>query len=231
VKTLVFIHGSGCTGAVFAAQTAAFPGSYAIDLPGHRSPRLSGEVTISAYAQAVERDLETRGIESAILCGSSMGGAVAIEAGLRGNARVSAVVAIGSGAKLRVAPALFESLERDFEAGARALAPVFFATPPPEAIEAAVAQMLEVGQVQTIADFRACDAFDVTGRVAGLALPLLALTGEQDRLTPPKFAAFLADRVPGAEARILPLAGHLAMVERPDETNAALRAFVDRLTR
>ena len=91
--------------------------------------------------------------------------------------------------------------------------------------------MLEVGATTTIADFRACDAFDATDRLAGLALPLLALTGEQDRMTPPKFAAFLADRVPGAEARILPGAGHLAMVERPDETNAALSAFVDRLTR
>jgi pimeloyl-ACP methyl ester carboxylesterase len=108
---------------------------------------------------------------------------------------------------------------------------MFFANPTPPMIEASVAQMLEVGQAQTIADFRACDAFDATTRLAGVAVPLLALTGEQDRLTPPKFATFLADRIPGAEARILPEAGHLAMVERPDETNAALRAFVDRLTR
>jgi 3-oxoadipate enol-lactonase len=228
----VFIHGSGCTGAAFAAQTAAFAGSYAVDLPGHgATPPLEGAVTIAAFADAVERDLEARGIEGAILCGSSMGGAIALEVGLRANPRVGAIVALGSGAKLRVAPALFESLERDFEAGARALAPMFFASPTPALVDGAVAQMLGVGQAQTLADFHACDAFDATGRIADLALPLLALTGEQDRLTPPKFAAFLADRVPGAEARILPGAGHLAMVERPDETNAALRAFVDRLTR
>ena len=36
--TLVFVHGAGCTGAVFAAQLAAFPGSVAIDLPGHDAP-------------------------------------------------------------------------------------------------------------------------------------------------------------------------------------------------
>ncbi|HTA39252.1 MAG TPA: alpha/beta fold hydrolase [Candidatus Acidoferrales bacterium] len=226
----VFIHGSGCTGSVFAAQSAAFPGSYAMDLPGHRTPPLSS-ISIGAYADEVERDLEARGIEGAVLCGSSMGGAIALEVGLRANPRVGAIVMLGSGSKLRVAPALLESLERDFEAGARGVVPMFFAAPTPALIDASVAQMLEVGQAQTIADFRACDAFDATDRLAGLALPLLALTGEQDRLTPPKFAAFLADRVPGAEARILPEAGHLAMVERPDETNAALRAFVDRLTR
>jgi 3-oxoadipate enol-lactonase len=227
----VFVHGSGCTGSVFSAQSAAFPESYAIDLPGHGTPPLEGPISIDAYADVVERELETRGIEGAILCGSSMGGAIALEVGLRANPRVGAIVMLGSGARLRVAPALFESLERDFESGVRGLVPMFFATPTPALIEASVAEMLEVGQGQTVADFRACDAFDATDRLAELALPLLALTGEQDRLTPPTFAAFLADRVPGAEARILPEAGHLAMVERPDETNAALRAFVDRLTR
>jgi 3-oxoadipate enol-lactonase len=227
----VFIHGSGCTSSVFNAQRAAFPDSVAIDLPGHGAPALDATPSIAVYADAVERELESRGIDDAVLCGSSMGGAVALEAGLRNNPRVRALVLLGSGAKLRVAPALFESLEHDFEAGVRALVPIFFANPSPELVNDAVAEMLRVGQAQTIADFRVCDAFDATARLGEVALPLLALTGEHDRLTPPKFAAFLADRVPGAEARILPEAGHLAMVERPDETNAALRAFVDRLTR
>jgi pimeloyl-ACP methyl ester carboxylesterase len=179
----------------------------------------------------VERALEARDAEGVILCGSSMGGAVALEVGLRRNPRVAALVLIGSGAKLRVAPALFASLEEDFEAGVRTLVPAFFADPRPELVAGAVAEMLGAGREQTVADFRACDAFDATERLGEIEVPLLALTGEQDRLTPPKFASFLADRVPGGEARILGQAGHLAMVERPDETNAALRAFVDRLTR
>jgi 3-oxoadipate enol-lactonase len=227
----VFIHGSGCTGSVFAAQAAVFPGSYAVDLPGHGTPPLQEPASIALYADAIERELETRGIEGAVLCGNSMGGAIALEVGLRKNPRVGAIVMLGSGSKLRVAPALFESFERDFEAGVRGVVPMFFANPTPALIETSVAEMLAVGQAQTVADFRACDAFDATERLGDLAVPLLALTGEQDRLTPPKYAAFLADRVPGAEARILPDAGHLAMVERPDQTNAALRAFVDRLTR
>jgi pimeloyl-ACP methyl ester carboxylesterase len=56
---------------------------------------------------------------------------------------------------------------------------------------------------------------------------LLALTGVADRLTPPKFAQFFADRVEGARARILPEAGHLLMLERPNETNAEIRAFAE----
>ncbi|HUN28947.1 MAG TPA: alpha/beta hydrolase, partial [Alphaproteobacteria bacterium] len=73
----------------------------------------------------------------------------------------------------------------------------------------------------------ACDAFDRIGQLAEVTLPVLAVTGERDVLTPPKFAQSLADRIPGASARIVPRAGHLAMAERPGEVNEALRAFVN----
>ncbi|HTX58920.1 MAG TPA: alpha/beta fold hydrolase [Verrucomicrobiae bacterium] len=223
--TYVFIHGSGCTGEVFAAQSAAFAGSIAPTLPGHGTP--GSPCSIDEFADFVAAELAGRDLRDAILCGSSMGGAIALTLGLRRDPRVRALVLIGSGARLRVAPAMLERLESDFAAGARELAPWFFAEPEPARVEAAVRSMLLVGQAQTLRDFRACDAFDVTERLGELSLPLLALTGEHDRLTPPKYAAFLADRVPGASARILPGAGHLAMVERPDEANAALRAFAE----
>jgi pimeloyl-ACP methyl ester carboxylesterase len=89
--------------------------------------------------------------------------------------------------------------------------------------------MLAVGQAQTLRDFRACDAFDRIGRLGEVTLPLLAVTGERDVLTPPKFAESLADRVPGASARIVPRAGHLAMVERPGDVNDVLRTFVNQV--
>src|SRR5580704_11799220 len=146
----VFIHGSGSTGSVFAAQSVAFPVSYAIDLPGHRTPPLESPVSIGAYADVVERELETRDIEGAVLCGSSMGGAIALEVGLRANPRVGAIVMLGSGSKLRVAPALFESLEGDFEAAVRGVVSMFFAAPTPAMIESSVSELLQVGQAQTV---------------------------------------------------------------------------------
>jgi 3-oxoadipate enol-lactonase len=223
----VFVHGAGCTGEVFAAQTAAFADSLALTLPGHTTP---GEPSsIEAFADFIVAELAAREIADAILCGHSMGGAIALEVALRHERRVRAVVMLGSGAKLRVAPAIFENLERDFEAASRDLAKLFFADPTPDRIAASSALMLQVGLAQTTRDFRACDAFDRSARLEEVALPLLALTGENDVLTPPKFAASLADRIPGATARILPGAGHFAMVERPDDTNEALRSFVHHL--
>lgn len=225
---LYFIHGSGCDATVFDRQTAAFEGSHATTLPGHGGAG-GGPQSIGEFAGAVSRDLAERGFERAILCGSSMGGAIALELGLRGDERVAAVVLLGSGARLRVAPAIFERMENDFPAAARSLAEMFFARPSPSLLDAATELMLHVGKEQTVADFRACDAFDATARLDALAVPLLAVTGERDVLTPPKFAQFLADRIPGASARILRDAGHLAMIEQPDATNDALRAFVEEI--
>lgn len=224
--TLFFIHGAGCTEDVFRAQRSAFEDSVAVTLPGRRG--VSGAPdTIEAFADALHPQLER--FDRVVLCGNSMGGAIALELALRGDPRIGGVVLLGSGARLRVASTVFVSLETDFEAGARGLAPMLFAKPSPALEEPQVAGMLEVGRGQTIRDFRACDGFDVTGRVASLDLPLLAVTGDRDVMTPPKFALWFADRVPGTEARILPGAGHLAMIEQPDETNDAIRAFLQRL--
>ncbi len=96
-------------------------------------------------------------------------------------------------------------------------------------MDAAVGMMLAVGQAQTVRDFRACDAFDALDRVDRIRLPVLALTGEADKLAPAKHAAALAGRVRGAQARMIRDAGHFVMVERPAETNAAIAAFVSGL--
>ncbi|HXM07732.1 MAG TPA: alpha/beta fold hydrolase, partial [Candidatus Acidoferrum sp.] len=131
----------------------------------------------------------------------------------------------GSGSRLRVAPVIFERLEADFPAASRDLAQMFFADPSSERIDAAVADMAEVGQEQTIRDFRACDAFDAGERLPELSVPLLAITGERDAMTPPKYALSLADRVPSGTARIIADAGHFAMIERPDDVASAIAAF------
>lgn len=226
---LVFIHGAGCTDAVFAEQAAAFPDAVALTLPGHGTP---GEpASIEAMADAVASDLERRNLDDVVLCGHSMGAAVALEVALRQNPRVAGLVLLGAGAKMRVGPQILDGLATDFDRAAHTIAGFFFADPTAERIDGAVAMLHEVGQAQTERDFRACNAFDVTGELAGLAVPLLAVTGERDVMMPPKFAEFLADRVPDGAARIIPAAGHFVMAERPEETNEAVRAFVTHIER
>lgn len=224
----VFVHGAGCTPASFGSFPERFAGSVTLTLPG-RCGDASAPSSVEAFADFVVSALagfsgagDSGGV---VLCGHSMGGAVALEVALRGVAGVRGLVLLGSGSRLRVAPAIFERLDADFPAAARELAGWFFADPTPERLAGAVADMLLVGQAQTLRDFRACDAFDVGVRLHELRVPVLAVTGERDAMTPPKYAQSLADRVPLGSARIIADAGHFAMIERPDEVADAIAAF------
>jgi pimeloyl-ACP methyl ester carboxylesterase len=222
--TLLFIHGAGFFGDVFAAQTADFAESHAPDLPGHGTagqPESVGE-----FASFIARYVSERALRDVVLCGHSLGGAIAMQTALDRAIPLKAVVLLGCGARLRVAPAFLQGFQSDFESTAREVASYFFAEPTPARIEWAVGCMRRVGQGQTLRDFRACDAFDVLERLGEISVPVLALTGEADKMTPPKFTHALADRVPRGQARILGRAGHFSMVERPAETNEAIRTFL-----
>ena len=223
-STLLFLHGAGCTSRVFDAQVRAFDASIAPDLPGHGVPGRAE--TIGEFADFVSAFCDQRALRNVVLVGSSMGGAIALELAVRRDARIRGVVLIGSGAKLRVSPAIFEAIQSDFDGASEMLASSFFAEPARRLIEGAIADMRTVGAAQTERDFRACNAFDLVDALDRIEVPLVSLTGERDIMVPPKYGAFVADRVSGASARILPRAGHLAMVERPVDTNDAIRAFV-----
>ncbi|MHB8462740.1 MAG: alpha/beta fold hydrolase [Vulcanimicrobiaceae bacterium] len=226
--TFVFIHGAGCTDAAFREQRSAFPNGLFIRLPGRST---HGDTSsIGAFADAVDLQLQTDAIDDAVLVGSSMGGAIALELAVRGASRIRACVLLGSGAKMRVGPAMFAQMETDFPAAVESLIPIFFATPTDTLLQTMREQLFDVGQAQTIADFRACDAFDRTANLADISIPILAVTGSEDRLMPPKFAQMIAERVPGARAEILPGLGHLPMLEAPAQINALLQAFGAQIT-
>jgi 3-oxoadipate enol-lactonase len=222
--TLLFLHGAGFTHDAFAAQSAAFPHALAPDLPGHCAP---GEASsMGDFASFVESYACSRAGGALVICGHSMGAAIALHLALRRNLPLRGLILIGGGARMRVAPAFLEGFERDFEATALQVAGYFFAQSSAQRLDWSVASMRAVGQAQTLRDFRVCDAFDVLERLEEIAVPVLALTGEQDKMTPPKYAQALADRVPAGEARIVPGAGHFVMVEQPEETNRAIAAFL-----
>jgi len=58
--------------------------------------------------------------------------------------------------------------------------------------------------------------------------PTLVLCGAQDALTPPELAEEMADIIPRATLSVVPDCGHLAPLEQPAATNAALDAWLER---
>ena len=64
--------------------------------------------------------------------------------------------------------------------------------------------------------------------MAGIDVPVLLIGGEDDRLVPVAAMRHVAARNPSWESVILPGVGHTPMLEVPDDTNAAIRDWLDR---
>jgi pimeloyl-ACP methyl ester carboxylesterase len=61
--------------------------------------------------------------------------------------------------------------------------------------------------------------FDAHRVLPGIGLPTTVVVGDQDVMTPPPHARYLASHIDGAELVVLPGCGHMIMLERPEELN------------
>jgi pimeloyl-ACP methyl ester carboxylesterase len=76
---------------------------------------------------------------------------------------------------------------------------------------------------------QACDDFDVMERVKKISIPTLLICGREDRMTPPNRSEYLRDQIEGAQLHLVDGAGHMVMLERPDEVAGLLGNFVDQI--
>jgi pimeloyl-ACP methyl ester carboxylesterase len=67
---------------------------------------------------------------------------------------------------------------------------------------------------------------DQRERVHGIRAPTLIICGSEDRVTPPALSRVLTQLIPGAHFEPIEGAGHLGNLERPDEFNTLVGAFV-----
>ncbi|MFT4921614.1 MAG: 3-oxoadipate enol-lactonase [Haloarculaceae archaeon] len=232
--TVLYVHGSGATHQVWAAQYGADGPTHpaaALDLSGHgQSEDIetdSGPETLRAYGDDVEA--VARAVGADVLVGNSLGGAVVQHVLLDRSLAVSAAVLAGSGAKLTVVEQLRTWLAEDFERAIDFLhgADMLFHDADSQTIDRSRETMRAAGRVVTERDFLTCHTFDVRDRVADIDTPLLALVGEHDQLTPPSYHEFYVENAPDATRTRLADAAHLAMVETPAAFNSAIASFLD----
>ena len=219
---LIWVHGSGYTQDSFGAQTEAFAGSDAVSLPGH--PEGEPLASVGECAAWLDRYLRWKGPGPWIVAGNSLGGAIAMEVALRFPASVAGLVLIGTGARLRVSPQIFALIDNRWPASVDALVDLSLSpSASAELRRRAKAWHLAVGQKATRADYTMCHEFDIMADVDQISAPALIIVGSEDKLTPPKFARYLHEKIAGSELLEVEGAGHLVMAEQPDIVNAAIR--------
>lgn len=223
------MHAAGSSGDEWVQQRLAFGWQHEIstpDLPGHGRSTAAPLRSIEAMAEWLRTH---HALAGAVLVGHSMGAAVAIAAAARESPR--GLVLMGAGPRLRVPEGFVEEVGRDARVASRRLATRGFAMAARAAmVERASAFMTRTDPAVLAADFQAGLAFDAMPLLGAVGAPTLVLVGAEDRMTTLADAETIASGIPGAELRVIEGAGHMLMLERPRETNAALAAFVERLT-
>ncbi|HID88588.1 MAG TPA: alpha/beta hydrolase [Anaerolineae bacterium] len=226
---VVLIHGAGGSHLAWPPALRRLPSvtTYAVDLPGHGRSGGTGRERIEEYAADLVGFLDALGIEQAVLIGHSMGGAIAQTVALAHPRRVDGLVLLATAARLRVAPAILEGLETDFERTIRLISQ--WAWGPgadPLWIERGREMMEACGPHVLRKDFLACDRFDIRNRVTEISCPTLVLVGSEDRMTPLRFGQWLADQLPKGKFVLVEGAGHMLMLERPQEVLEVVTAFL-----
>jgi pimeloyl-ACP methyl ester carboxylesterase len=235
---VVFIHGSGDSAAAWQQQIA-FLGkerALALDLPGHGARAADAgpaEMSVRDYALDVRAQIQAAGLSLPIVAGHSLGGAIALQLALDWPEEFSGLILIGTGARLRVLPALLEAARRDQTGTLQQIRGLARRTAVPfrpsdasslDSVPAAAVPPLAEGVFYR--DLAACNAFDVMAEIGRITLPALVICGDEDAMTPPKYAEYLRAHLPRATLRMIPGAGHIVMRDQPEALNAAIGAWL-----
>jgi pimeloyl-ACP methyl ester carboxylesterase len=253
---VVAIHGLGATKASFLPTVAALAGDFrviAFDLPGFGESHkpLLAPYDARFFAGAVLELLDALGIERAHLIGNSLGGRVALEAGLRAPERVDRLVLL--------APSMAWRRKRPWAPLLRMVRPELGAIQPTSraAIERVVdrivpgardgwtaagvdefmrAYLTPRGRAAFYAAARQIYLEEPDGedgfwpRLKTLDRPALFVWGQRDTLVPIGFARHVTDALPTAKHLELDC-GHVPQLERPRETHEAAARFLSRRRR
>jgi pimeloyl-ACP methyl ester carboxylesterase len=232
---LILIHGAGGHHLFWPPQIRRMPNQriFAVDLPGHGKSEGIGYQTIDDYTREVIGFIKALKLNAAVLAGHSMGSAIALKAAIRFPKRVLGLCLIGGGARLPVAPSLLQSASdpSTFTAAVRMVIDNSFSPQAdPRLKELAAQRMAETRPSVLYGDFLACDAYTITDQLSKVSAPTYILCGALDRMVPLNNSEFLRDKITGAKMDIGPNAGHMLMLEQPDQTADRLNDFLNTIT-
>ncbi len=228
-KALVFIHGSGGSSYTWKNQLN-LDIEYdliALDLPSHDKSDNFSELSLNLYVDVVHQLINTLKYETVILCGHSLGGAIVQQYYFTYPKEISGLILCNTGGRLRVAPFILNSLKDNYQEYLDSLpAGEFYSATPKETIKLYIQETSKISAEVTYKDFKICDGFDVLNKLSTIEVPCLIIVGKQDQLTPVKYSEFFRNKIKNSELHIINKAGHMVMLEKPNEVNQAIENFI-----
>ncbi|WP_049578305.1 alpha/beta fold hydrolase [Streptomyces sp. SBT349] len=244
---VVLLHGTPFSSYVWRGVAGALAGRHRVfvwDMPGYgASATFDGQdVSLAAQGRVFTELLDHWGLSEPLVVAHDFGGAVALRAHLLHGARYRRLALVDpvalapwgspffrlvsehSAVFEQLPPHLHRGLVREYvnSASSPGLHPATLdrLVEPWLGDEGQRAFYRQIAQ----ADQRFTD--EIQGRYGSISLPVLVCWGEDDSWIPVARAHELASRIPAAELRLLPGAGHLVQEDAPAELTAALLGFL-----
>lgn len=242
--TILLLTGLGSKRLGWARQIDVFGREYRTIAMDHRdtgdSDEVASDYTTADLADDAAALLQALGIAHTHVVGISLGGFAALQFALRHANMLDKLVLVATspGGRAHV-PASPETLAllapaSGTETGERAIyiysriMDAGFVTTHPEEMEriAETARYRPQNAAAYMRQLRASLAHDVVDSLQRITAPTLVIHGDRDPLIPPPNGAHLATHIPGARHIIYPGVGHIPIVERADEFNRDVLAFL-----
>ncbi len=245
VVPVVFVHGMTFDHAMWRPQMDLLESRrrvIAYDLRGHgKSGVGDGQYTYRLFVEDLRSLLDHLGIEAAVLCGLSMGGAVALRTAELYPERVRGLVLCDTTCKpdtdesKQRRESAIQSIKRD---GLAAFADAFLKTvfaPGSFSVHAETIESIRETMVSS-SPLGLCGALlaqaartDQCRRLDKISVPALLVVGSEDTLTPPSLMREMHERIPKSEFHVIPDAAHVSNLENTAEFNRVLVDFLDKI--
>lgn len=241
---VVFLHGFPLDRRIWKDQIDALSKQHrviAVDLRGFGQSKSNTAFTMKSLAEDICSLLRAINATSCVLGGLSMGGYVALafakeyQKDLRGLMLID-TRAEGDTAEGKAGRQKMIALART--SGSKAVAdqmmPKMLAPGTPKnrpAVARELQRIMEACPSLTIEHALAAmrDRDDQTAFLPSISVPTLILVGQEDAITPPKMAEAMNAQIPRSKLVVIPDAGHMSPMEKPQEVTRAMQDFLRQL--
>ena len=240
---IILVHALGMDHSMWDLQVEGFSSGYQVityDLRGHgESSSPDHPYSIDLFADDLDQFLHFLGLRKAVLLGLSLGGRILIRFALKYPKEVQAMILADAQSETPAesVPRFEELADVARKEGMAKAAEVFFSWPlvkglagrNPERFERERKRFLRASAIGLANSCLAIGRMvPLTGQLRSIQAPTLALAGEGDEPYLP-YLDIYAREIPGCRKAIIPGAGHLSSLEKPQAFNESVQSFLNTL--